>query len=47
MIEQILDMEKWLGLEKSFAPNYQFENPLEFNAIVGYYMGKYFDEPNG
>lgn len=42
--ELVLDLAKFTNIDKSFTPHYQFERPLEFNALVGHYMKYYYDE---
>lgn len=44
MIEQILDLAKFTGLEKSFHPHYQYEKPLEFYSLVNHYMMYNYNE---
>lgn len=39
-----LDLNKFTGLDKSFLPHYQFEQPLEFHSLVNHFMKYYYDE---
>lgn len=40
-----INLQKALGMENEFAPNYQFESE-EFAPKVNYYMDRFFDSEN-
>jgi hypothetical protein len=39
----VINLKKFLGETNSFEPNYQFECPFEFGALVKHYMKYYYD----
>lgn len=43
MKKSILNVKKFLDMGDEFAPHYQFEKPVEFNARVEWYMEHYYN----
>lgn len=46
MSEYYFDFVKFVGMEKSFAPDYQWERPMEFKSLVQHYMEYNFNREN-
>lgn len=39
----VLNVKSFVGQREDFLPNYQFEKPLDFSALVSHYMERYWD----
>jgi hypothetical protein len=39
----VINLKKFVGASEEFGPNYQFERPFEFAALVKHYMTYYYD----
>jgi hypothetical protein len=41
--DYVINLKSFLGRNSDFTPNYQFERPLEFAALVHHYMKFYYN----